>query len=199
MGCGLRRARSLQVAAAPGKLVGIEIFLRHDLEAIESVGDRALPLASRNVFIRKWQINVFLNGKIVEQVIALEDHSDIAFGQLAPLFAFHEVGGLLAEPVFAGPLVVEKRQHVQRGGLSRSGGSHHGDKFALPNVEIDPAQYPNISSAGLVVAFDIFSRIISLLNSACLTHSAEPPWDLRWLHGVREGSTPALRTQAAPL
>ena len=140
----------------PGKLAGIEIFLRHDLEAIESVGDRALPLTSRNVLIRKWQINVFLNGKIVQQMIALEDHSDIALSQLAPLLAFHEVGGLLAEPVFAGPLVVEKRQHVQQGGLSRPGGSHHGDKFALPYVEIDPAQYPGISSAGLVVAFDIF-------------------------------------------
>src|SRR5258708_36619289 len=133
---GGRDSRQLSLAA--GKLAEIQIFLRHDLEAIESVGDQALPLTTRNVFIRKRQINVFLNGKIVKQLVALEDHSGIPLRQFAPLLAFQIVNSFLAEPVLAGPLVVEKRQHVQQGRLSRSGGSHHGDEFTLLNVEIHP-------------------------------------------------------------
>ena len=67
----------------------------------------------RNVFIRKRQIDVFLNRKVVEQVVALEDHSDIPLRQFAPLLALQVVYALLAEPVLARPLVVEERQHVQ--------------------------------------------------------------------------------------
>ena len=97
------RAIADELLLPSGELAGIQIFLRHDLEAIESVGDQALPLTARNVFIRKRQVDVFLNGEVVEQVIALEDHSDILLRQFAPLLAFQLVDGLLAEPVFARP------------------------------------------------------------------------------------------------
>jgi hypothetical protein len=63
-----------------GELAGKQVFLGHNLEAIKSVGHHALPLGTRNVLIREWKINVFLNRKLVEQVVALEDHTDVAFG-----------------------------------------------------------------------------------------------------------------------
>ena len=106
---------SHQLLLAAGKLAGIQVFLGHDLEAIECVGDQALPLTARNVFIRERQINVFLNREVVEQVIALEDHPDILLRQLAPLLAFQIVNRFFAKPVLACPLVVEKGKHVEQG------------------------------------------------------------------------------------
>ena len=66
------------------------------------------------------------------------------------------VDGLLAEPVFALPLIVEKREHIQQRRLPRSRRAHHGDELAFANVEIDAAQNPGLSGAGFVTAFDVF-------------------------------------------
>ncbi len=111
MNHGARDAYELLLSA--GELAGIQIFLRDDLESIEGVRHQALPLPARNVFIRKRQINVFLNRKVVEQVVALEDHSDILFREFAPLFALELVNGLLTEPVLAGPLIVQESKNVE--------------------------------------------------------------------------------------
>ena len=62
------------------ELAGIEIFFGNDLELVQCVSHHALPLRFRNVLVGQRQVNVFLNGQVVEQVVALEDHSDVALG-----------------------------------------------------------------------------------------------------------------------
>ena len=94
--------------------MGYRSFLRDDLEAIERVGDQALPLAARNVFVGKREINVFLHGEVIEQVVALEDHSDILLRQFGCAVCVSVVHGLFAEPILALPLVVEQREHVKQ-------------------------------------------------------------------------------------
>src|SRR2546430_571674 len=51
---------SHQLLLAAGKLAGIQVFLGHDLEAIEFVRDHDLPLTMRNVFITVGLINLYL-------------------------------------------------------------------------------------------------------------------------------------------
>src|SRR6266851_1454249 len=73
----------------------------------------------------------------------------------ATLLALQVVYGLLAEPVLAPPLVVEKCQHVQQGRLSRSGGSHDGDEFPLANLQVDAPKHPGLGCGSFVAAFQI--------------------------------------------
>src|SRR5580704_714135 len=100
---------SHQLLLPAGKLAGIQILFGDNLETIQSIGYKALPPGSRNVLIGKREIDILLHRQVVEEVIALKDHSDVELGKLASLFALHVVHGLLAEPVFTSPLVVEER------------------------------------------------------------------------------------------
>src|SRR5207253_11276255 len=98
---------SNQLLLSAGKLARVQIFFGNDLETIESVRYEALPLVACNVFVREWQVDVLLHGQIVEQVIALKNHTDIFLRQFPPSFSFQVVRSLIAEPVLARPLVVE--------------------------------------------------------------------------------------------
>src|ERR1039457_943135 len=59
---------SHQLLLASRELARVQILLGNDLKAIQRVGHKALPLAARNVLVREREIDVFLNGEIVEQV-----------------------------------------------------------------------------------------------------------------------------------
>src|ERR1700756_3251216 len=96
------------------ELAGIQVFLGDNLKMVERVGNQALPLLAGNVLVREWQVDVLLHRQIVEQVITLKDHADIALGQLRPLLALHLVDTLLAEPVLAIPAVIEQRENIQQ-------------------------------------------------------------------------------------
>ena len=53
-----RAGNADQLLLSAGKLAGVEIFLADNLETVERVGHHALPLAARNVFIGKRQVDV---------------------------------------------------------------------------------------------------------------------------------------------
>ena len=55
----------------------------------------------------------FAHRQVVEKVVALKDYADVAFGQLAPLLALHVMDSLRPEPVFALPVIIEQREHIQ--------------------------------------------------------------------------------------
>ena len=123
---------------------------------VEGFGHHPLPLTAWYVFVGQGQIDVLLHRQVVEQVIALEDHADFALGQLGAVLALHQMHRLFAEPVFAGPLVVEQGEHIQQRGLSRARRTHDGDELAFLDGEINAAQYPGLSRSGFVTAFDVF-------------------------------------------
>ncbi len=83
-----------QLLLSAGKLVGIEVFLGDDLKVVEGFGDHALPLAARDVFVRQRKVDVLLHSQVVKQVIALEDHADLALGQLGAVLSLHQVDRL---------------------------------------------------------------------------------------------------------
>ena len=149
-------SHAYQLLLSAGELAGKQIFLGDDLKAVQRVRHQALPLPAGDIFIRERQVDVLAHGEIVEQVIALENHADIALGQFATLLAFHVMDSLLAKPVLAQPLIVEQGKHIQQRGLPRSGRPHESDELTLANLQIDAAQDPGLSGRGFVAAFDIF-------------------------------------------
>src|SRR5450432_3407840 len=109
-----RSCNAYQLLLAARELIGKQIFLGDDLEAIENVGDHSLTLLGRQVLVGKGQVDVLGNGEVVEQVVALKDHADAGAGEVGALLAVERVHGGLAKPVFAQPAVVEQRQCVQQ-------------------------------------------------------------------------------------
>src|SRR5471032_2148228 len=107
-------------------------------------------------------------------MIALKNHPNIFLGDFAALLALHLMYGLVAEPIFAGTLIVQQRKHVEQRRLPCSGGPHNGDELTFTDVEVDAAQHPGLAGGGFITAFDIFQLDHKFLF---LTRSAKPPWD----------------------
>src|SRR5580765_4794373 len=107
-----RTGNADELLLAAGELAGKKIFFGNNLKTIQSVGNHALALVARNVFVGKRQVDIFLHGEIVEQMVALENHSDVAFGKFRAFLAFHSVDCSLAEPVFTVPSVIKERKGV---------------------------------------------------------------------------------------
>src|ERR1051326_6286526 len=147
---------------ASGKLVGIQIFFGDDLKTVQSVSNQSLPLFARDIFVGKGQVDVFLHGKVVEEMIALEDHADVAFGNFAALLALHGMDGFLSKPVFTFPTVIEQGEDIQQGRLAGAGRSHNSDEFAFANFEVNAAQDPGLPGGSFVTAFQILQLNHSL-------------------------------------
>src|SRR5208337_658262 len=129
-----------QLLLSTGELAREEVLLGNNLKVVKRIGDKALPLAAWNVFVRKRQIDVLRNREIVEQVITLKNHADILLRQLGAFLALHGMNRLLSKPKLALPAVVEHGQHVEQRRFSRPRRSHNGDEFALLNLQVDAPQ-----------------------------------------------------------
>src|SRR4051794_36822700 len=147
---------SYQLLLSAGELTGEQVFFCHHLKSVECVGNHALPLLVRNVFIRKWQVDVLAHGEVVQQVITLEYHPDLALSQFGTLLALQFVHRLFAEPVLTLPSVVEQGKNVKKKSLPRSGWSHHSDKFAFANFQFPPPQHKKLPGWRLITSFQIF-------------------------------------------
>src|SRR5438477_6536120 len=88
------------------KLARKQVLLGDNLETVKRVRNHALPLLVRDVFVGEWKINILADREVIEQVIALKHHSDIALGNIGALFALHLMHGLFTKPVFAFPAVI---------------------------------------------------------------------------------------------
>src|SRR5216684_7220889 len=64
------------------ELAWVQVLLGDNLETIRRIGDKALQLATWDVFVRERQIDVFQHREIVEQVITLKNHADILLRHL---------------------------------------------------------------------------------------------------------------------
>src|SRR5690348_13874827 len=129
-----------ELLLSTGKLAREEILFRHDLKAIERIRHHTLALMSRDVLIGKREVDILRDGEIIEQVITLKNHSDVAFGEFRAYFPLHAVNSALAEPVFAIPTVVEKRQDAEQRGFARARRTHDGDELAFLDFQVDAAQ-----------------------------------------------------------
>ena len=160
-----------QLLLSAGELRRKQVLLADDVEAVQRIGYQRLSLGARHVLVAQRQIDVLGNCELVEQVIALEDHPHASLRQLRPLFAAHGVYRVAVEVVLAQPLVVEQSDGVQQRRLPCTGWSHQCDELAAFDFEVNAAQHPRLTGAGLVAAFEVayIDHVIpSLFVAQCL-------------------------------
>src|SRR6202171_6744145 len=108
---GARHADQLLLSAR--QLPRLKIFFSDDVEAIERVSHDAGALRFTEAPIRKRDIEVLVNGQIVEQMVALKNETDLFVAQSRALFQFQMMDGGLAEKIFTVPTVVWNANDVE--------------------------------------------------------------------------------------
>src|SRR6185369_6840423 len=95
------------------QLIGIEILLTDNLKSVQNVGDHGFPFASTDVAVGKRNIEVFVHSQVVQQMILLEDKSDMTLIEFRPSLWFQEVNVFAEETVFAAPCDVQHAENAQ--------------------------------------------------------------------------------------
>src|SRR5262249_41682116 len=144
-----------QLLLAAGELIGIQVLLADNLEAIKDVGNGSRSLRTRNVTVGERHVNIFLHSKVVEQVIALKDKADVLAIDVSALLSVHFVDWILDEIKLARPTVVQHANDAQKGGFAGSGRTHDGYKFTLTNLKVDAAQDVGHAGAGFEGLLDV--------------------------------------------
>src|SRR5438105_10857969 len=92
-----------ELLLAAGKLPRIQIFLADDLKTIQRVGHQRGAFALTIMPIGKRDIEVLVNGQIIEQMILLKNESDSLVTQRGALFCLQMMHRGLVEKEFPGP------------------------------------------------------------------------------------------------
>src|SRR5690606_36027137 len=64
-----------------GELSRVEILLADDLESVENLGDAGLTLLARHVAVRQRDVQILVDGQVVEQMEVLEHEADVVLVQ----------------------------------------------------------------------------------------------------------------------
>ena len=157
----------------------IEILLSDDLELVEDLGNPRLTLLARHVPVGQRDIEVLVNGQVVDQVKLLEHEADVRLVQRVALLDAHRVHGLVVEEILARVFGVEHAENRKQGGLSRPRRTHDRDEFAFVDVEIDLAQNERLPALVGIGLFDItqanhtaHSSLRASIGSTCAARSA---------------------------
>ena len=133
----------------------VEIFFSDDLESIERVSDEGLALGFAHVAIGEREIQIFRDGEIIEQVVLLEDESDILLVELDAAAIVEFVDGMAEEVILTFPGAVEHADDGHQGRFAGARRAHYGDEFAFANFGVDAAQDPGSAGADFVKLFDV--------------------------------------------
>ena len=130
-----------ELLLAARELVRIEILLADDRELVEDVADHALALGLLDVAIRERDVEVLVDGEVIEQVIALEHEADVLLVQLGAVLRAELVHRLIEEVVLAGPGAVVHADDVEQRRLAGARRPHDRDELALLDVDVDAPQH----------------------------------------------------------
>src|SRR5271157_2038382 len=103
---------SHQLLLASGKLRGIQVPFGHDMEPVEGVAYDGLPLRFRDVAVGEGDFEVLVDGQVVEQMVALEDESDVLSLKFEPLLLVEQVDIRRPESVLSHPSGIVKAKDV---------------------------------------------------------------------------------------
>src|SRR5665213_3534891 len=146
------------------------------MEPVERIGHKRCALGLLNIAVGKRHIEILGDRKIVQQMIALEHKSDIAFVQLNTLPGIQFVDRLIGEKIFSRPAAVQHADHVQQRRFPRARRSHDRDEIALVDLDVDAPQYIRASRAGLVEALDVVELDQWRWHLSTI-HNVTRPWD----------------------
>src|SRR5450755_1707644 len=129
-----RAGHANELLLASGKLIGKQIFLADDVEAVERIADQADALFVGNVLVGERHLEIFKHGQVVDQVIALEHKSDVGFVQLVASFVVQLVNGFAQKKIFAAPGAVQHADNAEQRGFPGARRPHDGYKLARLNI-----------------------------------------------------------------
>src|SRR5580704_2719677 len=150
-----RSRYSHQLLLSARKLIGKQIFLAHDLKSIQTLGNHAGAVRAGDVAVRKRNIQVFVHRKVVQQMVALENESDIFPVQLRTLLPVKLVYCMLKKKILTCPTVIEHADDAHQCRLPRPRRPHNRDELTFSNIKVDAAQNIRNPGAGLVGTLDI--------------------------------------------
>ncbi len=153
------RARNRDQLLLPSrKLIGIEILFTHHVETVERVTDDALALGFFDVPVRERDIEVFVNGQRIEQMVALEHEPDVLFVDLRSILLVQLMDRVFKEVVFACPGAVVHSKKMKQSGLPCPRRAHDGNKLAFLYVDVDAPQHVGFGWTVLEKLFDVAKR-----------------------------------------
>src|SRR3977135_710787 len=95
-----------ELLLAAGKLGRIEVLFPDDVKLIQRVAHDRIASGLVHVAIGEWNIEVLVNGEVVEKMISLEDKANLLVAEGGALLRFQIVDGDIVEMVFAAPGVI---------------------------------------------------------------------------------------------
>ena len=146
-----------QLLLSAGKLPRIQILFRYDLKTVERVRYSRLALVLADLSIGERNLEIFINRQIVEQMILLENETDLFVAQRGSFFGFQMMNGRFIQKIFAAPSVVVHAENVEQRRFASAGWAHDRNEFAFGYVDVDVAQHvEKFSVSEGVTAFEIF-------------------------------------------
>jgi len=110
--------------------------MRH-LDAFECVLDFFLALGRGHAAIGEGEFDVFVDGKIADEIESLEDESDFAIANARAITELEGGDGLTVEGVVPFCGRIEKTEDGEESGLAAAGGTGDGEVFAFFDHEVN--------------------------------------------------------------
>ena len=118
----------------------IQIFFSDDLKTIECIGDSRGSFALVYFPIRERNLEVLVNSQVIEEMILLENKSDLFVAQRRTFFCLEMMDRGVAKKIFAAPAVIVHSKNVKERGFSSARRAHDRNEFAFLDVDVDVAQ-----------------------------------------------------------
>src|SRR6185312_17007764 len=99
-----------------------------------------------HVAILQRQIEVLPDLEIVDQVIVLEDESDLVALQRLAVLRVELLDRDAVELVMAAPFAVHEAEHVEQRALARAARPHDADELAGPHFQTNVPKHPYVAA-----------------------------------------------------
>ena len=100
--------------------------------------------------IKKRHVNILHHVELRDEVVRLENESNLLAAHLGEGAVAHEGDILLAEKIPAGSGLVEAAEDVEHGGLARTGRTHDGHVAALLDIDAHSGQSRHLHLAEVI-------------------------------------------------
>ena len=111
---GDHRARNGdQLLLSTGQLIGVQVFLTDNVKPVQNVADQAGAFRRLDVPVGKGDVQILVNGKIINQMVALKNEPNIFLVNLHALLGVQFVDRLLGKVEFTSPGAVQHAQYAE--------------------------------------------------------------------------------------
>src|SRR4029077_12598082 len=109
-----RPGDAYQLLLSARQLTRVQILFPNDLKPVERVRHEGGALAFAVTAIRQRDLQVFVNGEIVEQMVLLKKETDLLVPERGAFFRLQMMNSRFVQRVFALPAVIVHPENVQQ-------------------------------------------------------------------------------------